>query len=216
MELYFIEMENDSLPKEYDTLLDKVSPKKREQVERYRFPMDKKLSLYGELLIRCIACRRLDLHNQELEFSKTELGKPYLEGNYAFEYNLSHTKGALAAAVSKKPLGIDIEKKASVKQNIAKRFYCQEEVDYIFSEAGMENLRFFEIWTKKEAYIKWKGKGLRIPLSSFSVLEPDEGVFETMEQGEYLISLCSEGSIRIPDFVKMKELDFLKLVGECL
>lgn len=216
MELYFIEMENDSLPEEYDTLLDKVSSEKREQVKRYRFPMDKKLSLYGELLIRCIACQKHGLHNQELEFSRTELGKPFLEGSYEFEYNLSHTKGALAAAVSKKPLGIDIEKKGSVKQNLAKRFFCQEEVEYISSDAGMEDIRFFEIWTKKEAYIKWKGKGLRIPLNSFSVLEPDEGVTETMEQGEHLISLFCEEQIRISEFVKLKEQDFLKLVGECL
>lgn len=216
MELFFLETDNNSLPKEYDTLLDKVSPEKKEQVKRYHFSEDKKLSLYGELLIRCIACQKLGLHNQDLEFSRTELGKPFLKGKHEFEFNLSHSKSALVAAVSKEALGIDIEKKGSIKENLAKRFFCQEEVDYIFSKEGIEDFRFFEIWTKKEAYIKWKGKGLRIPLNSFCVLNSDEGETETVEQGEYLISLYGERPIRITKFVKMKEQDFLRLVGECL
>ncbi|MDR3361228.1 MAG: 4'-phosphopantetheinyl transferase superfamily protein, partial [Bifidobacteriaceae bacterium] len=33
--------------------------------------------------------------------------------------------------------------------------------------------RFLEIWTKKEAYLKWRGTGLAGGLESFSVLAPE-------------------------------------------
>lgn len=40
--------------------------------------------------------------------------------------------------------------------------------------SGKQMLRFYEVWTKKESRIKWEGKGLYIPLSSFSVLKSTE------------------------------------------
>jgi hypothetical protein len=38
---------------------------------------------------------------------------------------------------------------------------------------ALARLRFLEIWTKKEAYLKYRGPGLAAGLKTFSVMEPE-------------------------------------------
>jgi phosphopantetheinyl transferase len=49
---------------------------------------------------------------------------------------------------------------------IAKRFFAPEEAEMLLPDPTGA---FFPIWTKKEAYVKWTGRGLAEGLSSFSV-----------------------------------------------
>ena len=58
---------------------------------------------------------------------------------------------------------------------VAYRFFTKDEIDYISDglECSDEDVRFYKIWTMKEAYIKMTGKGLSTRLDSFSV-HPDE------------------------------------------
>jgi 4'-phosphopantetheinyl transferase len=59
---------------------------------------------------------------------------------------------------------------------VARRFFAEEEATAIFAEPAEARRRaFFRCWTRKEAYIKAKGKGMSIPLDSFAVsLSPEE------------------------------------------
>lgn len=46
------------------------------------------------------------------------------------------------------------------------------------------------MWTRKEAYVKWLGKGMEIPLNSFDTIYEDRII--TMYVDEYIISICTE------------------------
>lgn len=170
-----------------------TSNKKREQINRYHFDIDKKLSLYSDLLVRILACQILHLNNDCIEFEQNDFGKPYIKGARDFHYNISHTRNAIAVAISDTPIGIDIEKITNAELKIVNRFFTAKEQIYINKNKKETNKLFYQIWTKKEAYIKFIGKGLAVQLDSFDVLENKiSRHISTFELDDYIISVCCE------------------------
>lgn len=177
----------------FSRLLNLVSSEKQEQVKRYHYEIDKKLSLYSELLVRGIACCMLDMNNNQIIFQKEEYGKPYIKDYPNFYYNLSHTRNAIAVAIADVPVGVDIEKIRKNEMGIANRFFTTNEQAYIDKHDSEKDQRFCEIWTKKEAYIKYHGKGLTMPLNSFDTLKTDiDAKISTLQIDDYIISVCDQ------------------------
>jgi 4'-phosphopantetheinyl transferase len=108
------------------------------------------------------------------QWGKPEIAAPALDTPLWF--NLSHTDGfAVCVAGRVRHLGVDVEnmtRKAS-HQELAEHFFAPAEYEYIQNlPPSLQREAFFRIWTLKEAYIKAEGKGLSIPLDSFSSLFP--------------------------------------------
>jgi len=117
-----------------------------------------------------------------------EHGKPYFIANPYCHFSLSHSGESFALITHDAPIGIDIERLRHADFKIARRFFTQDEQDYVDGD----NFRFFEIWTKKEAYVKYTGEGLSRPFSSFSVFKLDGLVFESRIRDGFMISICAE------------------------
>lgn len=99
----------------------------------------------------------------------------------------------MVVAVSDEEIGVDIEKASLCNIDVAKRCFCKNEYEYILSDSIKSDIRFFRIWTKKEAYIKYLGVGLSMPLNSFSVLSDGfEKHSYNFQINSYIISLYSE------------------------
>ena len=84
-------------------------------------------------------------------------GKPYFE-NLDVEFSVSNTGPMWMCLFDRKPCGIDIQEVKSCKhESIAERHFSKEEFEYVklWGEEG-----FFDIWTAKEAFGKYTGKGL--------------------------------------------------------
>ena len=123
----------------------------------------------------------------ELVFSFGSHGKPFfadpmLKGLY---FSLSHTKGIAVCAVADKEIGCDIERPGARRMDsesaikIAKRYFAHEEYEMLLSDPVGS---FFPIWTKKEAYVKWTGRGFAEGFSSFSVFSlPEHIVCESLK-----------------------------------
>lgn len=134
-----------------------------------------------------------DLHilSEAVVLKEGEHGKPYIDGYSEWQFNISHTIGMIAIAVSDKPIGIDIEKIQKQDLRIAERFFPSPECNYINeAESDAEkSKRFLEVWTKKEAYIKFTGEGMSRPISSFNVFDiPAKN--QTIFLDEYILSVC--------------------------
>lgn len=154
---------------------------------------NKFLSSYAKYLVKYIASTRLNVDISCINFSYGKNGKPYIEDYPNFQFNISHTKDSLVVVITDISVGIDIEKLEPAMLKIANRFFSKEEQNYIYLSNDNQNKRFFEIWTKKEAYIKWTGKGLSQSLSSFDVTTPEiSKLLSTFEIDEYIISVCTE------------------------
>ena len=200
----------------YEGLLPFVSEEKRRRVMRLRSAADKKLSLLADILVRCAVCQTHPIKNKDLVFRRTDFGKPYLTGYPSFQYNIAHTRDALVVGISQEAVGIDIEKVRPADLRIAKRFFTPHEVAWIVAEEQAVDARFYEIWTKKEAYLKWLGKGLCIPLSSFDVT--DIALKEKLSSAridEYIVSLYSGVGLQADAIEIIPERELIRMAS-CL
>lgn len=178
----------------------------KEKILKFHFDKDKIRSLVGELLLKKIITASFNVPCEEIEFARDAYGKPFLcSPLIPLEFNISHAGEWVVAAIDRTEIGIDIEQIVTMNLDIAERFFTLEEYRYIASQTLQEqiNERFFRIWTMKESYIKGVGRGLTIPLDSFSTvinnkeamsIRADEGLrhFQTFRHdNDYLISVCS-------------------------
>lgn len=208
--LYFITFNKTIDNKIFSQLLSIVSLKRQERISKIRFPIDKKLSLFSELIVRMLICQTICLDNDQITFMENQYGKPYLIGHPNFHYNISHTRDAIVVIVSDKQVGVDIERIGKADIEIARRFFTKNELNYITAFSESESEKFYEIWTKKEAYVKYIGKGLSIPLNSFDVLsEKLEYLIKTVNKKGYIISFCSDDVLGHFDIVELSQEDVI-------
>jgi len=145
---------------------------------------------YSESFALKILSEYLNVDEKSLVVLRDRFGKPYLKDYPETHFNISHTKGAIVCAVSDKQVGIDIEGLRKVNYKIAEKYFTEAEKEYIFSEVKGQDDRFIEVWTKKEAYVKWVGRGMEIPLDSFDTIGMDNVV--SFMIWDFFVSLCSE------------------------
>jgi len=146
---------------------------------------DKKISL--AFAKKCI-CDFLEEKERyiDITISTNEYGKPFVSEIYKITdtekikidisifFSLSHSEDMIICAVACFNIGADCQKRniedIEKCKKIAARFYSEKEnifLDYIKEQEYINN--FFKIWTKKESYIKYTGKGLAEGLNTFSV-----------------------------------------------
>jgi len=146
--------------------------------ERFRFEKDKINYVNCRSFLRILIGRYLECLPENIKFSYTKYGKPYIE-NVNLYFNLSHSsKHFVYAFGGNKNIGIDTEfiKEMPDALEIAKRYFSEYEFSEIV-KASKQNINksFFKCWTRKEAFIKAIGEGLSYPLDSFSVtLNPED------------------------------------------
>lgn len=166
---------NTLTPEGYSKWYNLMSEEKKNKVDKLRFDEDKKRSVCGDMLAKKAVAEFSDIRAEDVKLSTKENGKPY-PANADAHINISHSGDWVVCAISQKPVGIDIEEIRPINLKIAKRFYTEEEIFYLFGHTPQESeftetkdyvvhKRFFEIWTAKEAYLKYTGEGITVCLN---------------------------------------------------
>lgn len=124
-------------------------------------------------------------------------GKPFFRDGEQIHFSLSHSGSIWGCAVDSDPVGFDIEDTARFEKGrrykqpaqadsrwlkIAERFFTDSEYEYV--KAGGKKA-FFELWVRKEAFLKYKGGGLSMGLKSIELVS-----------GGHLISELPGGWVR--------------------
>ncbi|GEB34853.1 4'-phosphopantetheinyl transferase family protein [Brevibacillus parabrevis] len=154
-------------------LLSFVAEDKKQRLGAFFRREDRVRGLLADLLIRKIAAETFAVSAKSISFGTNAYGKPSLQGPLnRLHYNLSHSGDWVVCITGDCTVGIDIEKKHQIDLQIARQFFAPEEYEYIEEEPDSERrqARFFAVWTAKESYIKAIGKGLSLPLNSFSTV----------------------------------------------
>lgn len=151
----------------------------------------------SEMFLKQVIIEESGVPYGSIEIERSLHGKPYLKNKPNLHFNLSHTTDMLAIVIAKDPVGIDVENIASRNlsvekiSRIADRFFTPREQAYIFKTSGDEIYRFYEIWTKKEAYVKYLGERLIRKVKKIDVLEPRfSNKIKMIRKGHFIISVC--------------------------
>jgi 4'-phosphopantetheinyl transferase len=144
-----------------------------DRASRFRFPHLRDAFVISHGCLRHLLGQYLDLHPATICFSYGHKGKPSLSPESALQFNLTHSNGMAAVALTSGcQIGVDLEhiRPMNDMQQLAGQYFCPEEIDEIMSLPSKDRERaFFLCWTRKEAYIKAIGDGLSCPLDSFRV-----------------------------------------------
>ncbi|MCA9069961.1 MAG: 4'-phosphopantetheinyl transferase superfamily protein [Planctomycetaceae bacterium] len=150
-----------------------LSSEERTRANRFAFEKDRRSYVTAHWLVRKVLSHYLPVAQNQWEFTRGLFGKPSISApkpTVPFEFNLSHTVGMVACAVtSVGPIGVDVERvRAQEYIDVARRFFAPEEVRQLERlPVPQQRSAFFRFWTLKEAYIKAVGKGLSVDLSRF-------------------------------------------------
>ena len=166
-----------------------ISPERRERVERMRSERDRITSVLAELTVRIQIILHTGMKNEDIRFDYGEHGKPFLHGREDFQFSFSHAGGYVAFVCGCRSVGVDIERTDREKENIARKYFTENEYEAIYTR---REKTFAEIWTAKEAYVKYLGTGLSKGLNTFDVLDGSTGCrFVSFDiPGGYTATVC--------------------------
>jgi len=105
-----------------------------------------------------------------LEFRANMQGKPSLLGG-EIQFNMSHSYDAVAIAVSRDVVGIDIEyiRPGLYDESLSKSLLAPCEREWLQDQKDV-NVAFHRIWTLKEAGTKADGRGLSLDCASVAAI----------------------------------------------
>ena len=148
----------------YGRYLSMTCGKRRQRIEKKAERDDRLRSVAGEMLVRRAVAEEYGVREEDILLLEDERGAPYIKG-IDVHVSISHAGDYAVCAVADAPVGIDIEKIKPTNRRIAERTFSKRELEYLGCDGEMGDdalLRFFEIWTAKEAYAKMQGAGLSL------------------------------------------------------
>jgi 4'-phosphopantetheinyl transferase len=164
----------DLAPEAYYTTL---SDDERSRAARFHFERDRRRFVVAHGVLRERLGAYLDTAPGQIRFVCNAFGKPELDPAFGgrLKFNLSHSADlALIAIALDADIGVDVEciegRGESNHGDVARSFFSTTEFDALSRvPTHLYDQAFFSCWTMKEAYVKGRGEGLTIPLTSFSV-----------------------------------------------
>jgi 4'-phosphopantetheinyl transferase len=141
---------------------------KAKRIERMRREADKALVLTAHRLLFYALKAVYGILPCPQDFGLEAQGKPYLITTTGVHFSISHSGSMAMCALHNEPVGADIEKIRAVGEGVPERVMSSAEYQLYMNADDRQSL-FFQIWTLKEAYVKYSGDGLGVPLSSFTV-----------------------------------------------
>jgi 4'-phosphopantetheinyl transferase len=105
---------------------------------------------------------------------------------------------AVACALSDRPVGVDVQDWSPRHLSIVTRVCTQQEQAFLERSPNQET-EFAKLWTRKESYGKYTGKGILYSMNEQPLLTqaPDGTIMETVTFDGYALSYCAEEALKI-------------------
>lgn len=142
-----------------------LSGEERARLSSFAFLRDARQYAAARVLLRLALGHYLDCAPGSVVLYRDAAGKPHVAAAAEVDVSISHCDGCVAVAVARGGrVGIDVERLDRAPADylaLARQFYAEPEYRALRLEgAGGGFVRFIELWTLKEAYVKALGLGL--------------------------------------------------------
>lgn len=187
---YYTNIENISMS---ESNISKISPERQLRVKKLMQETQKKQCLTAGLLINKL------FPNKEVKLN--QYGKPYIEDD--FHFNIAHSDNYVIISVSSNEVvGCDIEAVSEYNYLKLGRVVFNKNEMNALKNAENQQEKFFELWTKKEAFLKCIGTGFHFKSKKIDLCENKHYVtyenqryrFKEYMLNGYKIMLCSPSS----------------------
>jgi 4'-phosphopantetheinyl transferase len=159
-----------------DQLESVISDEERALAKRFRLQDIRSSFILRRGFLRTLIQNYTGIKADRVEFCHSTWGKPELLKSQevgSFQFNTAHSRDSMILAFGKDlSVGVDLEyvdKNYPVKKVATRFFTPQESAALIEADSDRLVSLFFEIWVRKEAFLKAIGRGLSLPLDSFEV-----------------------------------------------
>ncbi|WP_373514969.1 4'-phosphopantetheinyl transferase superfamily protein [Persicitalea sp.] len=128
---------------------------------RYHRRDDRLRSLYTRSLLRILVGRYTNQDPLAIHLTKGLRNKPELPNNLGWHVNAAHSGNWILLAIGRDRVGIDVEeiKPDFAFTDVIPISFIAQEREYIEAD-GKSTVRFYELWTRKEAFVKAIGSGI--------------------------------------------------------
>ncbi len=178
-----------------DALHGLLSVEEQEKAARFHRDADRQSSIAARGALRVLLSGYAGTPAAEIKFSYSENGKPHVAHSWV-DFNVSHSADWVVLAFGRdRNIGVDVEKIKPTADllSIAARYFTPEEIALIENTDDTHTL-FFQIWARKEAYVKACGSTLFAELGSFSVPIVGEALPEMGEKDGWFFHRLEAGS----------------------
>lgn len=155
-----------------------LSPLERLRARQFELEPQRRRYVTGRGLLRFVLSRYLSVAPGRVPIQTAPGGKPVLPEPAPLHFNLSHSAGLMIIAVSRQPVGVDLERIRPIADllSVAEPFFSASERAWLSQLPEAERTRaFFAGWTRKEAFLKATGEGFARPAAGVEVTLAPEG-----------------------------------------
>lgn len=166
-----------------------------------------KESLGAQLLLNKILKERFLLDLNKIEYIYNENFKPYLK-DIPIYFSITHSNNIVCLAVEKyTEIGIDLELIKKHNTCVAKKIMNDKEYEIyqkIKTFNDEQNNYFYELWTKKESYVKRYGTSITINPKNIDISKGEQNnefISKIIEinNKQYVLSTCGITKIKIEE-----------------
>jgi 4'-phosphopantetheinyl transferase len=153
-----------------------------ERASRFRFETHRHRFVSGRGILRGVLAYYVGVEPENLRFLQGAHGKPELAPEFALSrihFNLSHSEDlALIAVTRNARVGVDVERTRPLEdagELVARFFSARENAAFQSLPPEIKPTAFYNLWTRKEAWLKATGEGIGHLLNRVEVtFLPDE------------------------------------------
>ncbi len=160
--IYLVDCAPLEQPKQLVRTYPLLDAERRQRIEQQQAPMGKaQLAAAGVLMAHVVGGGKAPA------LTYGPHGKPYVADREDVFFNITHTGRYVLCAVADEEIGLDAQLQSAGHPQAARRLFTPAEQAWV---AENPDERFTRLWTRKEAYGKYRGDGLTRDLSDFSLL----------------------------------------------
>lgn len=170
IEVYLLKL-TDRLQEPVEKFLHYFTPKRREKILQYQFTADRNRTLWTELLVRSVIAKKFSLPIEEIQIERDMNGKPYVVDSRLM-ISLAHSANWAACSVGEVPSGVDVEEDFTDALTVAENFFTAQEYQQVCNVNGWARAeKFLSLWTIKESFAKFTGRGIDENFNAIDALE---------------------------------------------